>query len=298
MTEQPSSQAILTFRPRLVDFVLSTSFTWKRVNNTTIVTVVPILAGTVYYFWYQDGRLVGQTQKPTKTIVLTPGDSARLEVLQTNDPAFDPIANAPVGYPPRRTLEFVRSLDPSIERYRIEQKVGSGAWTILGYVRDNPTQWSYRYQTGRLLDLTSYSWRVVPMNAAGNDGTPVSLGPGGGGAEFIVRTPDAPTFNVAFQSYADAVEFYTTTLLLMVSSITDNGDNSLTMLFGGAVTAGDFVPNNFHEVTQGHGGTAIVQAGANGIKLTGAFTSPMHGDSWVWVGQPPYVAPGQFGVVP
>lgn len=179
-----------------------TSFSQSRTGNTTIVTVASSLSGVVYFHWYLDGQYLGRTLTPTRTIVIGSLDQGRVDVLDTNDVAFDPIANAPPGFPAWRTLTFVRSLAANVARYRIEQQRASGAWTAVGYVQADPTRWSYEFDMDRLDDLISYGWRVIPIDAAGNDGTALTLA-----AELIVRTPDAPRFVPSFGSATTKVTF-------------------------------------------------------------------------------------------
>ena len=56
--------------------------------------------------------------------------------------------------------------------------------------------------TPRLDDLSTYTWRVIPVNTAGNDGTALTIGP-----ELIVRTPDAPNIEIVFDSGTTRVTF-------------------------------------------------------------------------------------------
>ena len=86
--------------------------------------------------------------------------------------------------------------------YRVEQKLGAGDWETLRIVPQVADQWAYSLLTDRLDDLSSYTWRVIPVDAAGNDGTAITIG-----AELIVRTPDAPDFTATFDSGTTKVTF-------------------------------------------------------------------------------------------
>lgn len=180
--------------------ILSTAFTQTRQGNTTLVTVTPILTGTVFYFWYLDGIYSGLSLAPQKTFVLLHGTQSRLECVQTLDADFDPLDNAPPGYPAFRTLTFARSGDPTIARYEIQQQANGGSWTTIGYVRDNPAQWMYSFRTPRLTDLTTYAWQVIPISQSGNAGAAVSLS-----TEYVVRTPDAPFYSLSFNAGTSTV---------------------------------------------------------------------------------------------
>lgn len=171
-----------------------TSTSQIRIGFKTVVTAVSSLSGVVYYFWYLDGAYMGFTTSASYSFVLKPGEQSVIDVLDSNDPDFDPVTNAPAGYPARRTLVWTRSIDADVHQYRVEQRKDAGAWVELGYVYDDPAQWLFRLLSPRLDDLAEYEWRVVPMDLAGNDGTPVALG-----AEKIVRRPDAPNFTAELQ---------------------------------------------------------------------------------------------------
>ena len=178
------------------------SFSQTRFANTTIVTVASTLSAPVYYFWYLDGIPAGMTATPSKAFALSPGDQQTVDCLDSNDAGFDPVANAPAGWPARRTLEFIRSIDPTIDRYLVEQQANGGAWSTLCTIHDDKSKWAYTARTGQLADLTSYAWRVTPIDAAGNAGAPTVLA-----TELVVRTPDAPAFAVSFVPGSDQVEF-------------------------------------------------------------------------------------------
>ncbi len=178
------------------------SVTQTRSGNVTTVIVVSTLTGTVYYHWYLDGSYLGVTQSPSRTLYIDHEDMGRLDVLDTNDADFDPIENAPDEFPARRNLFFVRSVDVDVVKYRIEQQVDGGAWETAGYVQHDSSRWSYLFLTDRLDDLSDYAWRVVPIDAAGNEGTALTLA-----AERIVRRPDAPEFVATFDDGTTEVLF-------------------------------------------------------------------------------------------
>ena len=171
-------------------------------GRTTTVTATSSLSGTVYYHWYIDGAWIDCTTTNVYTFVLEYGEQVRISVLDTDDPDFDAIANAPDGYPARRTISWVQSDDDDVAKYRIEQRQDFGDWVTLGHVAHDDTQWAYRYLTGRLTDLATYEWRVVPIDSAGNDGTHYQFDP-----VTIVRAPDSPNFTISFDSGTAKVTF-------------------------------------------------------------------------------------------
>lgn len=171
-----------------------TSIETVRTKNTNVVSAVSSLAGAAFY-WYVDGQFVGSTSGGVRSFVTAAGEQSQVDVLDSIDPAFDPVANTPAVYPSRRTLSWIRSMDAGAARYRVEQSVSGGAYTTLGFVAHDPRRWSYAFLTPQLSDLTLYAWRVVPIDRAGNDMTAVGLG-----TEMIVRRPDAPNFAIAFNA--------------------------------------------------------------------------------------------------
>jgi len=168
--------------------------TVSRLDNVTTVTVTSDLT-PAYYHWYVDGAWVGMTVVGSRSFVLEAGDDVRIEVQDTNDPSYDSIANAPEGWPARRTLYWVRSTDADVLAYLIEQQREAAAFTMIGRVPQLADVWSFSFLTPRLDDLTNYTWRITPVDAAGNSGTPVTIGP-----EKIVRKPNAPNWTLTWNS--------------------------------------------------------------------------------------------------
>jgi len=184
-----------------------TSYSQRRYSNVTTVTVVsdltPPSGGAVYYHWYIDGAYVAMTRSSSRSFALEAGDQVKIVAQDTTDPDYDAVANAPAGYPARRSLWWLRSLDDDVEHYRVEQRrEDDNDWSVVAIVRHDNRVWSYSLLTGRLDDLIGYAWRVVPVDLAGNDGTPWELA-----TEMIVRTPDAPDFAVTFDDQTTCVTF-------------------------------------------------------------------------------------------
>jgi len=120
-----------------------------------------------------------------------------------NDADADPAALAPTGQAPAtRLLWWIRSLSADVEHYRVEQQADGGDWDLVATVAHDARAWSYEHRTGRLDDLTEYEWRVVPVDLAGNDGEPVATE-----VQVVVRVPDAPLFDIAFDEETGRVEY-------------------------------------------------------------------------------------------
>jgi hypothetical protein len=171
-----------------------TGYAQQRIGDITRVHATSDLIGFVYYHWYLDGAYAGMTAVGWKDFTLTPDEQGRIEAVDTADPDFDPIAGGPDGYPARRTIEWVRSLEPNVRRYRIDQLIEGGNWQIAGYV-ENEGHWLMRWTSGRLEDLTTYTWRIVPVDMFDNEGVNTTIGP-----EKIVRNPDAPRFSATLSA--------------------------------------------------------------------------------------------------
>lgn len=173
-----------------------------RLGETTEVTVTTTISDVVWYCWYLDGAYVGKTSVPTRSFHVPAGEQLRLEVIPTADTYFDPIANAPDGYPASRTLWWIRSLASDVAQYRVDQREAAGDWTTLAVMPDEADRWEFFLTTGRLQDLTEYTWRIVALDAAGNESTATVIGP-----ERIVRTPDAPNFTAEYDPETELVAF-------------------------------------------------------------------------------------------
>ena len=194
-----------TLRPRS-SFQRSTFFytsqevaTYSQVREglLTVVTVTGTLTGDdVRYHWYIDGVHVAMTTLAEYAIALEPLEQAVLVVIETDNPDFDFVAEAPTGHPARRTISWPRSTDSTTAYYVVEQEKDSAAWVEIGRFAQND-EWSFRLLTPRLDDLASYQWRIVPYDAADNAGTASAGGldiQAGWNVEPILRTPDAPNF--------------------------------------------------------------------------------------------------------
>lgn len=179
-----------------------TSLTAARAGDVTTATAVSDLSGTVYFHWYLDGAWVGRTTTGVRTFHLPPGEQVRLEVLDTTSDSFDAVANAPAGWPARRTLWWTRPPTEDLARFVVEQQADGGDWAVIGTVWVVAGAWSYSLLTPRLADLADYAWRVTPYDLAGNAGTPIALP-----AERVVRTPDAPGFAVELDPDTQRVTF-------------------------------------------------------------------------------------------
>lgn len=179
-----------------------TAYNQSRFGQYTIVTVTSDLSGTVFYHWYVDGAYVAATVTPQYSFLLDTGEQVRIDVNDTTDPDFDAIANAPAGYPARRSLVWTQSMSDETE-YRIDQDLDGGGYSTIATIDSVAGLWQYSYLTARLVDLGVYTWRVYAVDQAGNAGASYrTIGP-----ETVVRRPDAPDFDVTFDGATTKVTF-------------------------------------------------------------------------------------------
>lgn len=174
-----------------------------RLGNVTEVTVTTQLLEAVTYHWYLDGVYMGATTGPTFSFFVEDDEQAVIEVIDDPGNDFDPILQAPAHYPARYTLWWIRSLDSDVDHYRVEQNKDAGGWETLELVPHDDDRWDYWVLTGRLTDLSTYQWRVYPVDAAGNDGTVLTLQGG-----KCVRTPDAVNFTATFDDGTTKITFF------------------------------------------------------------------------------------------
>jgi hypothetical protein len=170
------------------------SYVVTRAAGSILVTVPN---GSAYYWWYLDGLYWGRTETPQLRLWLPEGDEAVVYCEANDDADWDWIANAPDGWPARRTVWFVRSVDDDVAEYVCQYATGESEpaeedWTTFARVPQR--DWTHRVATDRLADLTWHWLRVVPYDRAGNAGTARRTHR----KEYIVRTPDMPDVTVAF----------------------------------------------------------------------------------------------------
>ena len=164
----------------------------SSVGGTTTVSVASWLRSPLYYHWWVNGVYIGRTANGRQVLRPDAGEQFFLQVFDTRDPDYDPAEELLLAGPARRTLQWIRSLDPTCTAYQVQQSEDSGAWTTIAQVVADDT-WQYSFTTEPLDDLAQYAWQVVPLNAAGRAGTAVDIS-----SEIIVRTPDAPAWSLSF----------------------------------------------------------------------------------------------------
>lgn len=184
---------------RTAKAVAPTTYTIQRIGNVSTVTVHTSLAAP-FFHWYLSGVYAGMTRSPRRSFHLPDGEHAHIDVMATTDADFDPVAGAPEFHPDRRTLWWLRSLSTDVAHYRVEQRKDAGSWETIATYQAVADGWDHQHVTDRLVDLADYEWRVIAVDAAGNDGSPVSLG-----SQTVVRQPDGPEWSYSFSAATDKV---------------------------------------------------------------------------------------------
>jgi hypothetical protein len=156
--------AIINLTQTLVD-----AYTWELSWASTLTSPT--------YRIYVDGvRVSVQTQAVYR--VMTGGAwSPVVEILDDPDEVPKP------AFPGAFVLGW--ETDPDAWKYRIERKV-DGTWTEYATLLCDQSKGWQSYSTPVLSDGVVHEWRIVPVDAAGNDGTAVEF------TTLMVRYPDVP----------------------------------------------------------------------------------------------------------
>ena len=147
--------------------------------------------GTPPFALYRLGRLLAPTTFEDVDAGYTTNDTTRifidgteyeppmLEVLDSTD-SYTPDN---VLYPAYLILQWREAANAV--QYRVDRYVGA-AWVRQQYITASNAGY-YTYETPALIDGESYQYRVVPINAAGDDLIPVAY------STDMVTIPEAPS---------------------------------------------------------------------------------------------------------
>lgn len=132
-------------------------------------------------------------------VLLTP------DGYESNDGAGEWILSVPPGeYPFFEVLDNASSL-PSIafsghltlqwygtsnKEYRVE-KYNGATWDIKETIADDSRGY-FTWRSVWLADVTTHTYRIVPVSTSGNDGTVLSL------VSLVVRHPDVPSVTITY----------------------------------------------------------------------------------------------------
>lgn len=172
----------------------------ERVGHWTTVFVESDIGSAAWFHWYRDGILVHSGQATSYTFYVGTGEQAEIICVDTANSI--PPSDAPQAWPATRTIFWWPSMSDDIKEYRPEYQKDGGSWTAFDRVRHDPERWLYHAETERLDDLSTYAFRVVPVDQAGNDGTAQEIE-----SEIVVRKPDAPRYDGTFSAGTSRVTF-------------------------------------------------------------------------------------------
>lgn len=133
------------------------------------------------YRLYVDGELLAETELTVWRFAISPGTSPLIEIRDD--------ATRPPVYPGRATLHW--RVAAGAVAYRVEAWSGT-AWTVAGRVSVGGESAYATWTSDWLADGQTHQFRLLPLDAAGNEGEAVEL------AALIVRHPDPPEVALSY----------------------------------------------------------------------------------------------------
>lgn len=137
-----------------------------------------------FRIYYQGTLFASLTSAGTTASLNMPaiyGEHPHIEVLDSS------AASPGVAFPGRWTLNWFQS--SGAVSYRIEEYV-SGVWTLRETVAEQGYG-AYNWLTRWLEDCTQHQFRIIPVDAAGNQGSATSF------TATMVRHPDLPNVTIS-----------------------------------------------------------------------------------------------------
>ena len=138
---------------------------------------------------YRDGALVTTTRQTSLVVSVPVGEAPVYEVLD------DAGAGPAPGYPNYALLAWYASAGAA--SYRVEEWV-SAAWAGRATLEDDGRGY-FTWRSRALEDAATHQFRVTPVGANGNDGTPKSF------VVLMVRIPTPPSVDYAYDAGTGAV---------------------------------------------------------------------------------------------
>lgn len=169
------------------------TLTQIQFGEVVVVRASALPTDPPYWQWYLHGQPAGLTRASTFGVSVGESDAVELRALALETPDIDPWDYATPTADGRVTLEWADADDDTIALYRIDYAYSApSGWAELGtVVRDG--RWRYVWVSPRFDSGLALYLRVVPVTAAGDDGTVLEVGPIG-----TARRPDAPTISVSY----------------------------------------------------------------------------------------------------
>jgi len=135
-------------------------------------------------FWIYLNGLLMEADSPTTSmlVVLDGANAINLDVLDVEPSVDDPI------YPDRARFAWY-AVDGAVS-YRVEEYVDA-AWTERKTFGSEGADF-FAYESRVLEDATTHQFRVVPIGADANEGTPLTY------SVLMVRRPDPPVVSYTY----------------------------------------------------------------------------------------------------
>jgi len=137
---------------------------------------------------FRGGELVATTTASSWTFSVQPGEQITVGV--TDD------GSNLTTYPDRITLHWYVATDAT--HYRVEQQIG-GEWIEQATIRTKGEA-TLAWQSGQLADSQTHTFRVIPISAAGNEGSAREF------SGLLVRIPDAPAGTIKYNKITQLLE--------------------------------------------------------------------------------------------
>lgn len=168
--------------------VTITSRKWRgpRAYEITYESDLTSTDAPVFYI-YVDGAFVARTRATTHILHIPRGEAPTIEIA-------DSPVTTPASVPGKAELAWYAVT--GAVAYRVEEYVDS-AWVARATIRDtNAVRGHYQWRSRFLEDATEHQFRIIPIDAGGNEGTARTH------TILMVRRPDPPVVTVAYNGSA------------------------------------------------------------------------------------------------
>ena len=162
--------------------IAQSTYVINRIDETAVRVAFTsdLTAPVTFVIWHNGVRLadvVSQDAAGFVDIHAPIGESHDIQVFDVANSVGKP------SYPGRVTLHWTAV--SGADHYRVEQSI-SAVWTLKATIADDGQQ-AWTYLSDFLNDVTSYDFRVLAVDAAGNQGTALSF------TVEMTRAPDIPS---------------------------------------------------------------------------------------------------------
>jgi hypothetical protein len=175
-----------------------TTRTMQQIGDVAFAACTSSLPNPTYY-WFVDGIFRTKTTVPRYVVTVPAGAYHAVDVIDSTDSAYDPYA-AETEQGAARRMVFTPVAGTDATSWRVQQQPSGGDWSTVRTVHVRDGVHTYEVITPRLDDGATYTWRAVPYDAAGNDGTPVTVH-----TEAVVRKPEPVYWTGLYSSGSNSI---------------------------------------------------------------------------------------------